>query len=127
MPPPRPRPARIRMIEPMSRSETPSVVSTAIVMPIMPYMLPWREVTGLDRPRSARMKRIPETRWRTAERAPKAELRGCAEGIGSGDQGADFAGIGTFVPIPYSLVPVPSFLRFFLPVHGEHALRDEEA
>ena len=40
----------------------PSVVSTAIVIPIMPNRLPrWLE-SGLDRPRSARMKRTPATR-----------------------------------------------------------------
>ena len=39
-----------------------SVVSTAMVMPTMPNRLPWREVTGLESPRSARMKSTPETR-----------------------------------------------------------------
>ena len=39
-----------------------SVVSTAMVMPIMPSRLPRRLVSGLDRPRSAWMKRTPATR-----------------------------------------------------------------
>ena len=40
----------------------PSVVSTAMVMPTMPNMLPRRLVSGLDSPRSAMMNRTPETR-----------------------------------------------------------------
>ena len=36
-----------------------SVVTMAIAMPIMPKRLPWRAVSGLDRPRSARMNRTP--------------------------------------------------------------------
>ncbi len=40
----------------------PSVVSTAMVMPIMPNWLPRRLESGLDRPRSARMNRTPATR-----------------------------------------------------------------
>ena len=39
-----------------------SVVRTAIAMPIMPNRLPWREEAGEERPRKARMNRIPETR-----------------------------------------------------------------
>ena len=39
-----------------------SVVTTAIAMPIMPKRLPWREVVGCERPRSARMKRTPAMR-----------------------------------------------------------------
>ena len=39
-----------------------SVVTMAMPMPIMPNMLPWRLVVGCDRPRSARMNRMPETR-----------------------------------------------------------------
>ena len=35
---------------------------TAMVMPIMPSMLPRRELSGLDRPRSARMNSTPEAR-----------------------------------------------------------------
>src|SRR4029077_11412923 len=45
-----------------------SVVATAIAMPIMPNRLPWREVAGLDRPRSDRMNNTPATRYNTAER-----------------------------------------------------------
>ncbi len=40
----------------------PSVVSTAMVMPIMPSRLPRRLESGLDSPRSAWMKRTPATR-----------------------------------------------------------------
>ena len=38
-----------------------SVTTIASAMPIMPSMLPRRLVTGLDSPRSVRMKRTPET------------------------------------------------------------------
>jgi hypothetical protein len=41
---------------------THKVVATAIAMPIMPLRLPARLVTGEESPRSARMKRTPETR-----------------------------------------------------------------
>ena len=40
----------------------PSVVKMAIAMPIMPKRLPCREVAGLDKPLSARMKRTPAAR-----------------------------------------------------------------
>ena len=40
----------------------PSVVSTAIAMPIIPKRLPSRLDTGLDSPRSAWMNRTPATR-----------------------------------------------------------------
>ena len=39
-----------------------SVVTIAIAMPTMPNRLPSRLDAGLDRPRSARMKRTPATR-----------------------------------------------------------------
>ena len=39
-----------------------SVATMAIAMPIMPNMLPCRDVTGLERPRSARMNRTAATR-----------------------------------------------------------------
>ncbi len=39
-----------------------SVVATAIAMPIMPVRLPRRLLSGLDRPRSARMKQTPAIR-----------------------------------------------------------------
>ncbi len=42
--------------------ETQSVVATASAMPIMPRVLPVRDVVGEDRPRSAMMNRTPETR-----------------------------------------------------------------
>src|SRR3984957_4407245 len=45
-----------------------SVVATAIAMPIMPKKLPWRELAGLDSPRSDRMNSTPATRYNTAER-----------------------------------------------------------
>ena len=38
------------------------VTPMAMAMPTMPYRLPWREVSGDDRPRRARMNRTPETR-----------------------------------------------------------------
>src|SRR6476659_9127571 len=47
---------------------TASVVATAIAMPIMPNRLPWRDVAGLDRPRSDRMNSTPATRYRIAAR-----------------------------------------------------------
>ena len=55
----------------------PSVVSTAMVMPIMPKLLPWRDVSGLDSPRSARMNSTPETRYSKATRL--ADM--CAKGV----------------------------------------------
>ena len=39
-----------------------SVVRMAIAMPIMPKRLPWREEAGEERPRNARMNRMPATR-----------------------------------------------------------------
>ena len=39
-----------------------SVVTMAIAIPIMPNRLPRRLVSGLDSPRSARMKRTPAAR-----------------------------------------------------------------
>src|SRR5689334_22855000 len=45
-----------------------SVVPTAIAIPIMPNRLPWRELAGLDSPRSDRMNSTPATRYRTAAR-----------------------------------------------------------
>ena len=44
------------------RNSTTRVVATAIAMPIMPIWLPRRLVTGLDSPRSARMKSTPQSR-----------------------------------------------------------------
>jgi len=61
-PPPMARPATIRMMPFVEGVASASVVTMAIAMPIMPYMLPWRLVVGCDRPRSARMNRMPETR-----------------------------------------------------------------
>jgi len=39
-----------------------NVVMTARSMPIMPKVLPWREVVGDDRPRKASMNNIEEIR-----------------------------------------------------------------
>src|ERR1700730_13239772 len=81
-----------------------SVVTIAIAMPIMPKKLPWRDVAGLDSPRSDRMKSTPATRYRTAARL-------------------------AFIERPLlSLSPrgARRSLHFFL-VHPEHALGDKEA
>jgi len=62
-PPPMARPPTI--IVQVSGSETPathSVVRIAMVMPIMPKRLPCCEVTGWDRPRSARTNSTAATR-----------------------------------------------------------------
>src|SRR5580692_8713249 len=81
-----------------------SVVATAIAMPIMPNRLPWREVAGLDSPRSARMNSTPATRYNTAERLALIS-------------GPPFA--------CSARVDCRSF-RLLL-VHREHALGDQEA
>jgi hypothetical protein len=64
--PPIATPARIRPTVTGSSAPWPNrvirVTPTAMAMPSMPIWLPRRLVTGLDRPRSARMKRTPETR-----------------------------------------------------------------
>ncbi len=44
-----------------SANRVASAVPTAMAMPTMPLRLPARLVSGLDSPRSARMKRTPET------------------------------------------------------------------
>ena len=63
MPPPIAKPSTTSsQAMPLEGGRSASVVSTAIAMPIMPKRLPWREVAGDDRPRSARMKRTPATR-----------------------------------------------------------------
>src|SRR6267154_2119723 len=80
-----------------------SVVAIAIAIPIMPKKLPWRDVAGLDSPRSDRMNSTPATRYNTAERlafisGPQfASPRGACRSLG------------------------------LLPVHPEHALGDKEA
>jgi hypothetical protein len=62
MPPPIAKPP-ITSSQPMpDGGEAASVVAIAIAMPVMPKILPWREVSGLDRPRSARMNSTPEAR-----------------------------------------------------------------
>src|SRR5712675_3543240 len=73
-------------------------------MPIMPKKLPWRDVAGLDSPRSDRMNSTPATRYNTAERlafisGPQfaSSPRGACRSLG------------------------------FLLVHPEHALGDKEA
>ena len=63
MPPPMATPRTTsNHAKPLDGGLSASVVSTAIAMPIMPKRLPWRDVAGDDRPRSARMNRMPETR-----------------------------------------------------------------
>ncbi len=64
MTPPMPMPAMMR-IQVSTLSGAPmsvSVVPMASAMPIMPNVLPCRDVAGLDRPRSARMNSTPEAR-----------------------------------------------------------------
>jgi hypothetical protein len=63
MPPPMARPPMISShVRPEKSLTCASVVSTAIAMPIMPYWLPRRELSGLDSPRSAMMKSTPAAR-----------------------------------------------------------------
>ena len=63
MPPPISKPPTISAQVSSERSPIwPSVVSTAMAMPIMPSRLPRRELSGLDSPRSARMNSTPEVR-----------------------------------------------------------------
>ena len=50
------------------KSATKKVVITASNMPIMPKVLPWREVVGEDKPRSARMNNTEEMRYEIAVR-----------------------------------------------------------
>src|ERR1700730_455040 len=69
MPPPSAIPSTTRTQAPSPAGGcAASVVAIAIAMPIMPNMLPRRLEAGLDRPRSARMKRTPATRYSTASR-----------------------------------------------------------
>src|SRR6195952_372300 len=81
-----------------------SVVTIAIAMPIMPKKLPWRDVAGLDSPRSDRMNSTPATRYNTAARL-------------------------AFISGPH----FPSSHRgarrslYLLLVHRQHALGDKEA
>src|ERR1700712_278713 len=81
-----------------------SVVTIAIAMPIMPKKLPWRDVAGLDSPRSDRMNSTPATRYSTAARL-------------------------AFISGPH----FPSSHRgarrslYLLLVHRQHALGDKEA
>src|SRR5437667_12284203 len=81
-----------------------SVVPIAIAMPIMPKKLPWRELAGLDSPRSERMNSTPATRYSSADRL-------------------------AFISGPH----LPSTRRGvchslgLLLVHRQHALGDEEA
>src|SRR5208282_3653928 len=69
VPPPTAMPAITRPQEIESAGGCdPSVVSTAIAMPIIPRRLPSRLDTGLDSPRSAWMNRTPATRYSNATR-----------------------------------------------------------
>ncbi len=62
-PPPIPMPRMTRIQEKtLAGGCDASVTTIAIAMPIMPNRLPCRLVSGLDSPRSARMKRTPATR-----------------------------------------------------------------
>ena len=61
-PPPMARPSTISPKRPTPGVASASVVAMAMPMPIMPNVLPRRLVVGCDRPRSARMNRMPETR-----------------------------------------------------------------
>ena len=60
--PPMARPSTISAKPPSDGVASASVVTMAMPMPIMPNMLPCRLVVGCDRPRSARMNSMPETR-----------------------------------------------------------------
>ena len=60
--PPMARPSAISAKPPQPGVASASVVTMAMPMPIMPKKLPCRLVVGCDRPRSARMNRMPETR-----------------------------------------------------------------
>src|SRR6476469_6174354 len=73
-------------------------------MPIMPKKLPWRDVAGLDSPRSDRMNSTPATRYNAAE-------------------------ILAFISGPQFASPPRGACRSLglLPVHPEHALGDKEA
>jgi hypothetical protein len=63
MPPPMAMPKMMSSQEiALEGGRSASVVTTAIAMPSMPKRLPWRDVAGEESPRSARMKRMPETR-----------------------------------------------------------------
>ena len=63
MPPPMPMPSATRIQAPVPAGGCDaSVVPIAIAMPSMPNRLPWRLVSGLDSPRSARMNSTPATR-----------------------------------------------------------------
>ena len=63
MPPPMPSPTITRIQEKtLAGGCEASVTTIAIAMPTMPNRLPWRLVSGLDSPRSARMNRTPATR-----------------------------------------------------------------
>ena len=52
----------MRISQMLAISWVTRVVTTAIAMPIMPKRLPARLLSGLDKPRSARMKRTPAAR-----------------------------------------------------------------
>src|SRR5690349_9693208 len=69
MPPPMAMP-RMTRIQPVALAGgcAASVVPTAIAMPTMPNRLPWRELAGLESPRSDRMNRMPAMRYSNAWR-----------------------------------------------------------
>ena len=62
MPAPMPSPEKMSpQVNPEEASNCNMVVTTAMAMPIMPYMLPLRELSGDERPRKAMIKRTPAT------------------------------------------------------------------
>ena len=64
MPPPiaKPTPISTQVSASSGAPSWPSVVRMAIAMPSMPIMLPRRDVSGLESPRSARMNSTPAMR-----------------------------------------------------------------
>src|ERR1700754_4169210 len=77
-------------------------------MPIIPKILPWRDVAGLDSPRSDMMNSTPATRYRMAARLAFIER----PPLSSSPRGARRS---------------PGCSLGFLLVHRQHALGDEEA
>jgi hypothetical protein len=57
-----PMPRTIKIQDIAVGAASPSVVRIAIAIPTMPNVLPRRDVAGLDKPLSARMKSTPAAR-----------------------------------------------------------------
>src|SRR3954469_11373880 len=105
MPPPMATPRITRtQARPSAGGWLAIVVAIAIAMPIIPKKLPWRDVAGLDSPRSDRMNSTPATRYRIAARL--AFISGS--------------------PLSSSPRGVRRSLGLLL-VHRQHALGDKEA